>query len=309
MNPFHCTQRWRIVPMVVGAIVAIFFGSATVLSAQKILFIGHLNPDCYADTVIGTRHGNELTYLPDAIVWGQPDSLSAPCGADSSSKSKKKAFPHRTTKITYPGYHNMAGSVSFVQFNPNDTLMDMMLFLWGTKRAEASDADTGRVIVVFGQKDLEQRPVLAIHQIKRGFQNNPFFAQDLTVGDDLHSPKKRDLSGIVSYAIRRPSVVVGDTAEPPPPIVTAVRDSVALHVYPNPSLYTTTIEAQVEAGAYTAQVVGVDGRVQREQEVRLEQRGLLWHNVDVSTLPNGYYVVQLRRDGVVVGSYPFIIMR
>lgn len=314
MTLFHYRWYWRVQPLLLGITIAVLLLCATALSAQNyILFIGHLNPDCYADTVRGTMHGNELTYLPDVIVWGQPDSSATPCPADSSTKSKGKnngTPKHAQTKIIYPEYYNMGGSVSFMRFNPNDTLTDIVLFLWGKTKAEVTESDTGRAIVIFGQKDLDKHAVLVIHQMARGFQSKPFFAQDLQVGEDLHSPKERDLTGIKSYRLRRPATVVGDTAsEPPQPIITGVADSIALRVYPNPSLYTATIEAEVAAGVYTAQVVGVDGRVQREQEVRLEQRGLLWHNVDVATLPNGYYAVQLRRDGRVVGTYPFIIMR
>lgn len=120
----------------------------------------------------------------------------------------------------------------------------------------------------------------------------------------------RDLSDVESYVLDPVNIAVEDSnITPPPLLVTNVQDSATVRIYPNPSLYATTIEAELPAGVYTARVTGINGQIYEEQQLSLESAGTLWRSIDVSKLANGYYVIQLVRNTGVVGVYPFIIRR
>lgn len=269
----------------------------------RLLFTGHLNNDCYEDRVYGRVMGAAQTWLPEIILWGRPDSLASGC-PDSSLAPAITA-----TQFVYPAWHHFAGTVSFTQVNHNDTRTDMLLFLWGSTDSAATEPDTGRALVVFGQQALAELEVIDLNLVAAGFQSEPFFAMDVQEGAGLSEPAIRDLSDVESYRLDPLNIAVGEQPEPPHPLVTSVRDSVEVRIYPNPSLYAATIEAVLPAGAYTARVVGVNGQVYDEQRFVLEQDGTLWRGIDVSRLTSGYYVVQLVRETGVVGVYPFIIRR
>ncbi len=284
----HCS------PGVYAVVVLLYFLSLCAVQAQPVvLFIGHLNQDQYQDTVIGRSFGGSFTKLPEKIVWGKDHINPQP-----------PAGPPMTNFV-YPSYPKMAGSVSFLKLNPGDTLTDMMFFLWGYNDSTASEPDTGRAVVIFGQTALSTTGVIQLSQIQPVFQATPFFAQDVQLGTHLTEPEVRDLSDVESYLLGTFPVNV----QAPPPIITQVEDSIEVRIYPNPSVYTATVEATLPAGSYTAKVVGVSGQVFEEQRISLGSKGMLWHSIDVSRLVSGYYVVELMREGSPVGVYPFIIKR
>lgn len=268
-------------------------------SGTALLYIGRINNDCVPDTVYGHSYGNALTYLPKAIVWGKPDAAH-PCPTPGVQAVG-------TTSFIYPSYPRFGGSCSFAQLNTGDEQTDMLFYLWGYKDSTASEPDTGRVLVIFGQDSLSRVPSVVFSTIPSGFQSAPFFAQDIRLGIDLVEPQVRDLSDIESYLLL--SMTAGDTSSHPPHLVTDVPDSMDVRIYPNPSLYTATLEASLPAGSYTARVVGINGQVYNAQDLALQSEGRLWRNLDVSQLASGYYVVQLVRNGQVVGVYPFLIRR
>lgn len=257
---------------------------------MSVLFTGDLNRDSYADTVLGGVYGGAFTRLPERVIWGKDPVHPQPNGLS-------------VTMFKYPAYPGLAGSVSFLQLNPGDTVTDMLFFLWWKNNTATTEPDTGRGLAVFGQTALSTVPVIDFNQILPGFQTHPFFAQEVQSDIHLTEPKVRDLSDVESYLLA-PFNIPGA-----PPIVTHVEDSIEVRIYPNPSLYTTTIEAALPAGSYTAKLIGVSGEVFEEQTVHLESNGTLWRSIDVSRLVSGYYVVQLLREGTPVGSYPFLIKR
>lgn len=270
----------------------------TPTSERRALFVGHLNGDAFADTVKGSTFGGGSTYLPELIFWGRDTAQSGGGGTVA------------VTQLLYPVYPEFSGSVTFLDLNPNDTLTDMLFFLWGTVDTAATEPDTGRAVVIFGQPALSTISTISIDQIG-ALQTSPFVAQDVAVGIDLVEPAVRDLSDVESYRLEPLDVTVVDTSgsPPPKPIITLVSDSMEVRIYPNPSLYTATIEADLPAGSYTARVIGVNGQVYNEQDLVLETKGTLWRTLDVGPLASGYYIVQILRDGSVAGAYPFIIRR
>lgn len=265
-----------------------------VSSKPSVLFIGRLNQDQYADTVMGRAFGGASTRLPEMVVWGKDPVHPMPPNGPPM------------TMFKYPVYPRFAGSVSFLQLNPGDSLTDMLFFLWGRNDSTGVEPDTGRAVAIFGQAALSTLPFIDFSQIQTGFQTVPFLAQDVQHNIHLTEPQVRDLSDVESYLLAPFNVNVQGA---PPPIVTQVNDSIEVRIYPNPSIYTATIEAALPAGSYTAKVVGVSGQVFEEQTISLQSNETLWRSIDVSRLVSGYYVVQLLREGASVGSYPFLIKR
>lgn len=269
-------------------------------SETALLYIGNINNDCVPDTVYGNTYGSALTWLPKLIVWGRPDTAH-PCPGPAGVE------PVYSTNFIYPSYPRFSGSCSFVQINTGDEQTDLLFYLWGYKDSTATEPDTGRVVVIFGQDSLARQPAVVFSSIPAGFQSDPFFTQDIRLNIDLVDPDIRDLSEIESYLLL--SLTPGDTSVHPPHLLTDVHDSMDVRIYPNPSLYTATLEASLPIGTYTAKVVGINGQVYNEQSLSLQTEGRLWRNIDVGQLASGYYVVQLVRNGQVVGVYPFIIRR
>ena len=264
----------------------------------------HLNSDCYTDTLLCTkRSGDAQMYLPEVIFWGVADSTS-PCPVDTTLPT-----PVAFTHFIYAP-HQTDGSVSLMRLNPHDTIADIVLHLWWKKDSTSTEPDTSRSIVIFGQDRISTMATIFVDQISSTSQTVPFVAQALRRGIELTEEQVRDLSGIKSHVIRAIDVVVKDSTQPPPhPVVASVEDNAIMRVYPNPTVFTATIEAELSAGTYTAKVVNITGRVLSEQAVVMAEAGPLWREVDVSDLPNGYYVVQLVRQGRIVGAYPFTILR
>jgi hypothetical protein len=269
-------------------------------SEATLLYIGRINNDCVPDTVYGNTYGHAMTWLPKVIVWGRPDTAH-PCPGPATVE------PVYSTDFIYPSYPRFGGSCSFLQVNTGDEQTDMLFYLWGYKDSTSSEPDTGRVLVIFGQDSLARVPTVVFSSITSGFQSVPFFAQDIRLGIDLVEPQVRDLSSVESYLLL--PITAGDTSSHPPHLVTDVRDSMDVRIYPNPSLYTATLEASLPAGSYTARVVGINGQVYSAQDLALQSEGRLWRNLDVSGLASGYYVVQLVRNGQIIKIYPFLIRR
>src|ERR1700754_3470673 len=114
-----------------------------------VLFVGHLNTDCYPDTVRG--HATDArTYLPDVIVWGKPNPLRPQvCDKDSTRGGHpQRAHIAPLTSIIYPVWPELHGSVAFEQYNTNDNITDVILYLWG--KSPITGKDTARALVLYG---------------------------------------------------------------------------------------------------------------------------------------------------------------
>jgi hypothetical protein len=297
----HCRNHCcRAVLLLLFALFASALTAQVPTSEATLLYIGNINNDCVPDTVYGNTYGHAMTWLPKVIVWGRPDTAH-PCPGPATAE------PVYSTDFIYPSYPRFSGSCSFLQINTGDEQTDLLFYLWGYNDSTATEPDTGRVVVIFGQDSLARQPVVVFNSITAGFQSEPFFTQDIRLNIDLVDPEVRDLSEIESYLLL--SLTPGDTSEHPPHLLTNVRDSMDVRIYPNPSLYTATLEASLPAGSYTARLVGINGQIYNEQTLSLQSEGRLWRNIDVSPLASGYYVVQLVRNGQVVGVYPFLIRK
>lgn len=294
-------------------------------AASLILAIASLNFDCYPDTVLGLAD-EQFHYLPTEIHWGAaPERADSACASETPKKKRE-----RVTTIRYPNWKRITGSVSFERMNA-DTLTDIVLYLWGDAgnddngRARAPH-DSLRALVLFGQMALDSVKQINLASIAP-FQSEPYFAMELRPGADLRDEKKRDLSGTPSYEVKRVTLDVRgkkdttDRGPAAPPLAGIAREetSADVHIYPNPSAAETRIEAdRLSPGAYTIELVAVNGTVALRQEVVVsESRGLL-RSLDVRGLASGYYLLRLRGGNAPesgenasrwTGTYPIIIAR
>ncbi len=270
---------------------------AQIPPGKTVLFAGDLNGDSYPDTVTGFNQGGASTLLPDAIYWGRNYAQPMPPGFIT------------VTPFVYPPFANLAGSAAFLHLNPaQDNLPEIVLFLWG-RPTPSSEPDTGRSLVIFGQSVLSSQHLINIALLADSVQTTPFYAQDLYINQQLTEPAVRDLSDIESYLLPD---MVGNTS-PPKLVITQVGGTsdaaMNVRIYPNPSLYTATVEATLPAGHYTARIIGVSGQVHQQQALELSESGKFWQTLDLSELASGYYMLQIERAGESMGAYPFIIRR
>lgn len=299
---------------------------------EVILALRNFNFDCYRDTVIGWAD-DRGHYLPREIHWGAAPANTPP-GNDSACASPT---PHgkrqRITTIRYPNWKHITGSVAFEQHN-EDSLADILLYLWGdpTDKDNPGDAhgngarrrDTLRAFVVFAQVGLDSIRELNVGTIRQ-FQTDPFYAMELEFGDDLFNPASRDLSGFMSYELKRIKLdlrpprdsgrVERHDAPPQRQPAAGVDAPVTVRVFPNPTGSSTNVEIEaVEPGAYTVEVVAVNGALCLRQEVAVETTQSLLRTFDVSRLASGYYVIRLYRlsgsqGSRPIGTYPVVIAR
>lgn len=274
-----------------------------------VLFVGHLNTDCYPDTVCGYANGPR-TYLPDVIVWGQAVAeRPQPCDKDGTHGGHpKEARLLPKTSFVYPGWRELRGSVAFEQYNSNDSITDVILYLWG--KSPHTGKDTSRALVVYGQLALDTLPVLMIGEIATQLQSTPFFAMDMRIGREFVAPDVRDISGRISYELPRVNFPLQED-KPPHPLTQApvLKQQATVSVYPNPAELWTRLESSpLEQGDYTITVMAVNGRVYHTQSVTVAVEGQIERELNLNNLPSGYYVVQLHREGELISSYPIVIV-
>lgn len=300
---------------VLSMLLLIGITGARAQSASVVLFTGHLNADCIADTVRGRAYGLH-TYLPEVIVWGKP-SPQTPCADTVQGGHTVGSVGVPLTPLVYPAWEQLRGSVSFQRYNRNDSLDDMILYVWGQYSTPSGVVrDTARAVVLFGQRDLDLQHLILLDSIALGWQAIPFCAMDLYVQRDLVEPLERDVSGEVSYELLSTvrSVPVGDSQPPPHPLrnVQEERSSAAatVRMYPNPAEFWSRVQASPLApGEYILSVLAVNGEVYHRQVIQIGEGKELERELDVSSLPSGHYMVRIYSSGAYVGAYPLVIVR
>ena len=307
-----CSLTARIRTVLLLCVIGPIFSVPTIAQTNPsvVLFVGHLNTDCYPDTVRGQANGPR-TYLPDKIYWGVPDSTNPmPCDADSTRGGHPPGahlFP--LTPLVYPSWPELRGSVAFEQYNTNDEITDVILYLWG--KSPLTGQDTSHSLVIYGQLALDTLPVLMVNTITTGTQTTPFFAMGLRIGTEFIEPDFRDMGGRISYEL--PRVNFSTAGEPPhipqPPGV-QTGESATVAAYPNPAELWTRLESSpLSEGEYTITVMGVNGRIYHTQQVRVAGGGQIDRELDLGGLVSGYYIVRLYREGTFISSHPIVIVR
>lgn len=299
----------------------------TLRRGLTLLYVGHCNPDCFADTVYGApgiAADGAPTFLPRLILWGQPDPalLNNPATHDSIAAcmgpvplAKRRA----ATVITYPAWGSLAGSVAFGRYNANDSLADMLLTVWGTVEQQQGSSvvlrDTARCLFLFGGV-LDSLDAIDLGAVTATLGDaaprpTPYAAYVARPGIELAKAGARDLSGRMSYEL--PSIILADT----PPDTSqhnatheGTPNALALRVFPNPAATAATITAfAMPAGAYLVEIVGADGAAVLRQDVRLDVSGDLLRTVDVARLPSGYYMARITSNGRLLTARPIIVTR
>ena len=277
---------------------------------QVVLFTGHLNADCIPDTVKGRSTGLRA-YLPDMIVWGRPaDKNGCPDTIQGRHAPGTPFVP--LTPIIYSGWGDFGGSVAFQRYNQNDSLDDMIFYLWGNYQDSSGVRDTARAVVIFGQKDLDLQHSITVLNIQAPFQASPFIAMDLRILHELVDPAERDLTGEISYELLPANVQVMPPDTTPPHPIAQPADTLLtnVRVYPNPTELWARLQAQpLSPGEYTVSIMAVNGEEYHKQIVQIGESGQLEREFDLRTLPSGYYVVRLHTKGRFIGSYPITIVR
>jgi hypothetical protein len=274
---------------------------------EVVLFLGYLNFDCVPDTVVGIADEN-LQYIPRYILWGTWDSLAAnPCVPSDTSYHRPK---FDTTYIDYPAWRNLGVTLATISYNV-DTLTDLVFHIRGQDGDTLAPHDTVRAIAIFGQRALDTLASIAPAGIGGFLQTVPYFAIEMRIGSQLVQPDTRDLSGRESFVMATSTVSVMGGGSPGPYIADIENESsAAVRIYPNPATNTTKLEAKpIAPGQYDVEVIAVNGQVERRQKISVDQSGELLRILDLSSLPNGYYVLRLLSSQKLVGTYPILITR
>ena len=300
-----------------------------------VMHIGYLNPDCVQDTVYGLMN-QRLGWIPKYICWGglYDAEGTALCDSGKYDVSVKKAERRDTTHITMPAWGKLSCALSVEQFNTNDTLEDLIFWVHGIDSVEGSQGevtlnDTLRGLVLFGQSALSTHKEIEVDKIK-DFEGGKYYAMELGYEKELINPKRRDNTKKTSWELKRVSKEVKKKEEegnrdegegmrdetPSKPSV--VESEHNARIWPNPAIYTTTVEIKpLSAGSYSVEVVAVNGEQVWSEEVVLESQGEVFETIDVTGLPSGHYVLRIwtspsassGRGDEQIGVYPIIVVR
>lgn len=305
-------------------------------SMPVIMYVGHFNPDCVEDTLVGF-YQNDLKVRPAYLLWGKLyDSTGSPiCDSARYDRRLRTERVRDTTRIEYPTWGDLQVNVAILRYNTNDTLSDLLFWTRGKARAvrtrqglELRDSselrqgdsvvfvDTARSLVIFGQIGLSTLQELKLKQV-RGAQSTPFAAMQLGYAVDLVEPKQREHSGRTSWKLRKVSQVVDSTGRedtttsPPPSALSSVSEpGITARIYPNPAIYSANVDVRpLPAGTYIVELVAADGDVVSSYHLELSREGSALETLDLSMLPSGHYFVRIRTDDRSYGDYPVIIVR
>ncbi len=295
---------------------AITYAPDSVHHGMAVLYVGHLAPTCYPDTVYGNADPLTGDYLPRVIVWGCPvmprllsqsqrDAMTACMGGVPPGLS----VPY--TVVQYPAWAALHGAATFRRFNSNDTLSDVMIALHGTATVDGTARDTLRTLVIFGQAALAMQPVIHLDAVAP-FQSAPFFAMDYR--PQMQAPGSRDLSGRESYELDPVSLTVTTPDTTRHGTAPADGTPAIMRIYPNPATDAATLEAiRVPAGEYLVEVVSAGGEVVLHSTVTASAPASVLGTLDVSRLASGYYAVRVTDTGTpggqLVGTYPVVVTR
>jgi hypothetical protein len=257
---------------------------------EAVLYIGRINADTTADTIIGKRAKN-IQHVPDRIIWG--------------AKTTGKKF----TDVVYPKWRSMTGSVSILDLNL-DSLPDMILHVRGkisdSSGNEVEMRDTSRIVVIFAQAGLDTVKKIEVGDIAATFQTTPFFAMDLFGQELLTEPGVRDLSGRTSYLLV-PVENPGSRAEEAVPV--SGIPSPMMVAWPNPTTKAINVRiSNVPVGSYRLRVLAVNGALFNEQTLEFTDPGQIERTLSLATVPTGYYVMQIFDQTKIIATYPFVVV-
>lgn len=288
-------------------------GIDTLNARRKILFVGQLNLDCLADTIVGVRDQSGRL-LPTLIRWGRLDLPIPPPPCPDDTTAPDTSYHLRRVPVTvidYPAWDRVTGSISFQRYN-RDQFTDLIFFLWGNYRTSGGVLrDTATAIAVFGQRGLDTIAVLSLNAIA-SFQSEPFFAMNLRPGVHLLSPAVRDMSGSISLLMPTINIPLHEQPTPPEPPFPPGRiaEVPTFALYPNPTPGEALIQgSRVPEGEYRIEVVAVNGMVVHRQQAYVDLSGEVLKALKLESVPSGYYVVQLYDAVQRVGSWPILVRR
>lgn len=269
---------------------------------EAILFIGSLNNDCAVDTAIGVR-SDDGNYTLDRIVWGGWDGLPSPPGATGCLHKPKVHVTH----FVYPSWGSLAGATAFLTMN-QDTVTDVLLFYFGDIGTPGSPHDTSRISALMGSNALDSAATVEL-AILPPTQIMPFVSRDLHTGGELAEPAIRDLTETTSYILVTPFTFPGPPP-PPRPESAEVESNWDLNLAPNPTTGELHVRAaSVPPGRYHIEVVDAAGKLALGQDLDVEVAQELTRLLDMSRLPNGYYLIRLRNDAGETSVHPIVVTR
>jgi hypothetical protein len=262
---------------------------ASAADGSEVLYVGHLDRDSHADTIVGAPTG-DLRMLATAIHWGAPYSSNG----DS---------PGAQTTLIYPQWSGLAGSFAVEDINA-DRVDDLLLFF---NAAPPHARDSARAIALLGQDALHGVASIILGELARPIQRRPFVAVDIAAVSLLGERAVREQSGVPSY--RWGTIAMrGSDSTLPGAVAPTLAEWMAL--YPNPASAAATLEAgRLGPGDYVVELVDIDGTIHFQRGLLLDREQTVSSTLDLSEEPPGLYLVRIRRAGELVASYPVVVVR
>ena len=187
-------------------------------SIYKIRYIGHLNFDCYLDTLIissSKKNADTLkisgTFFPKYVFWGRcqlpRDSAKyCPCYDSLGIPDSQKVW---YTRIDYPFMYEKRAATTVFRYN-NDEAHDIITFFWGKTRNDSAAKDTSMVVSLFGQSALDTVLKADLGDVD-SLTTDPYFCLRLRPNVHFVDSARRDFMGRLSYIIPPLQLNVGNS--------------------------------------------------------------------------------------------------
>ncbi len=288
-------------------------------SLYKISYIGHLNNDCYEDTVIISASKKDVdtlrysnVFLPKYIFWGRctlpRDSMEyCPCYDTVGVPDSQKVW---YTRIDKPSFFEMAGKVSYLMAS-TDSLVDIMIIISGKTASDTTASDTSHRIVLYGQDSMDTLWHVDIGDIDSVI-SSPFSALRLEVNKQLVDSAVRDVSYQASYYF-----VTGGSGMPKrnedytPTVYTGLLGNGAtLSFAPNPSREYVIIRFEgLGDPCYSFKVINNIGKIEKEFELPNKvPKGE--YILSTEGMSSGIYTLNVYCDGqYIISSSSFVVFK
>lgn len=293
-------------------------------SVYRVFYLGHLNQDCYLDTVIASGSKKDCDTLklknklfPKYIFWGRcklprDSARFCPCYDSLGVPDSIKVW---YSKIVIPNFYNKRSYINFLRLN-NDDVTDMMIFTGGKNGPDTNANDTSMVCAVFGQPAFDVLYEINLTNINSS-QTQPFFAQKMVYNNQFVDSARRDYTGYLSYIIEPINVNVGYSAnnnnQSSQAIVSGISHSenTDFKVFPNPARDALHVSyANTLSGEFSFEIITLSGRSLLQKKFYStgdSQEGMV--TIPLYEISSGsYYVKIMDSKGATLLMKEFIVI-
>ncbi|MCX6154078.1 MAG: T9SS type A sorting domain-containing protein [Candidatus Kapabacteria bacterium] len=237
-----------------------------------------------------------------------------------------------TTKISifkYPTWSNIKASLCVDRYD-QDSLSDMMFFLWGKIQIDSvNQLDTGRILLIWGQPGLDSLNFINIDSLlfvssnpispsinQNGSDMNTYYisnqpkmaSNELIRGREIINPVPTANKKSSNFELKIPERKLKKNQIESN--VAIIKDKWGVRLFPNPTNGSITLIVEtLPVGQYKITVFDNSGVKVIKSDLTINSMGPYSKQFDMSELPSGDYMLVIHLGNQIFGSYKFVIVK